>query len=127
MEGCLTNWQQMLRLQRLSQTCLITKGWVADDELRKSPPRCMSLYNPLELVSGNRKRMQKALLALMEFPQNNLRLWLGDQLVLGVMQESSSMSPDWVDILQSLNMNNKSMLVELLVKVLCRGWIPTAY
>jgi hypothetical protein len=87
----------------------------------------MSLYNPLELVSGNRKRMQKALLALMEFPQNNLRLWLGDQLVLGVMQESSSMSPDWVDILQSLNMNNKSMLVELLVKVLCQGWIPTAY
>jgi hypothetical protein len=40
----------------------------------------LSAYNPLDLFSGSPQRMEAALAALFEEPQNNLRLFLAVQL-----------------------------------------------
>ena len=41
----------------------------------------LSAYNPLDLFSGSPQRMEAALAALFEEPQNNLRLFLGGAAV----------------------------------------------
>lgn len=63
-------------LQQLHCNGFISKGW-SDDT-----PRVRSLYNPLDLFSGNVKTVKKALDDLVTTPQNNLRICMGDGFLL---------------------------------------------
>lgn len=59
-------------LQQLQQQGLWTKGWAKGPKLGIVE---MSLYEPLDLFSGDTSRIRQAVAALVRVPQNNLRAW----------------------------------------------------
>ncbi|XP_021916439.1 inositol-pentakisphosphate 2-kinase [Zootermopsis nevadensis] len=78
-------------------------------KLKNGSIRCQSLYCPLDLFSGNRARMMKALQALVAAPQNNLKIFKDGVLVYG--EEACSDLPtilqNWFcDPLQPLEATN---------------------
>eukprot|EP00955_Chlamydomonas_euryale_P079690 363330-Chlamydomonas_euryale.AAC.7 len=54
--------------------------------------RGLSLYNPVDLMSGDVERMRGALENLMDMPSNNLRLFLDGRLVIGGRPDAESKS-----------------------------------
>ena len=67
--------------QLMAKGCL-KKGW---GPLINNPGReiAVSTYNPLDLFSLEKNRIQHALHCLLEHPQNNLRVWYDEKIVIG--------------------------------------------
>lgn len=69
--------------QRLMARGHLKKGWGSlrrDDDEREA---VISSYNPLDLFSSERNRIQHALRCLLEHPQNNMRVWHVGKIVIG--------------------------------------------
>lgn len=88
-------------LQHLYANGHIDKPWVASRARRAS----RSTYEPLDLFSQDRSRIRASLQALAAGPQNNLRLWVTAQLVLGhdcpttaVNRASDYLQAPWMDV-----------------------------
>jgi inositol-pentakisphosphate 2-kinase len=64
-------------LQQLHCNGTISKGW----STHQSPEQ--SLYNPLDLFSDDADGVQRALSDLVSTPQNNMRVWIDDEPLLG--------------------------------------------
>lgn len=58
-----------------------------------------SLYDPLDLYSGNTKRIQKAVRELFRCPQNNLRITCNNQLLLSKGEDGSPVYSDNAGVL----------------------------
>jgi inositol-pentakisphosphate 2-kinase len=65
-------------LQQLHCNGTISKGWSTHQLLPEQ-----SLYNPLDLFSNDADRVQRALRYLVNTPQNNMRVWVDDEPLLG--------------------------------------------
>lgn len=63
-------------LQQLNHKGFISKGWNKGTALRKK-----SSYDPLDLFSSNGDRIHKALNALFAYPQNNFKVYFGDNVI----------------------------------------------
>ena len=69
--------------QRLMARGQLKKGWGSlrrDDNERVA---VVSSYNPLDLFSSEKNRIQHALRCLLEHPQNNMRVWHDGKIVIG--------------------------------------------
>lgn len=66
-------------MQRLYCEGRLTKDWMDSSD----GPFRTSTYDPLDLFSGDAVRVRRALDCLISYPQNNLKIWVGDKLVLG--------------------------------------------
>ena len=69
--------------QRLMAKGHLKKGWGSlrrDDGEREA---VVSSYNPLDLFSSDKNRIQRALRCLLEHPQNNMRVWHDGKIVIG--------------------------------------------
>lgn len=64
-------------LQQLYCNGYISKGWDKDSNERQP-----SLYNPLDMFSGDASAIKRALDNLVVTPQNNLRVWFGETPLL---------------------------------------------
>jgi hypothetical protein len=99
--------------QQLYQQGLIEKGW-AIGKVDKS------LYDPLDLFSGQRERISKALDALVACPQNNLKVWRGDELLLG-FSNNVNVPVSWGKVygeLQIPDRDDSSVPNEILTEIL---------
>lgn len=52
-------------------------------QLEKGTINQISNYCPIDLFSGNRKRMRRAIKGLLNSPQNNLRVFKNEVLIFG--------------------------------------------
>lgn len=108
-------------LQRLFSQGLITKGWATRAAATTTETTFRpSSYDPIDLFSQNQSHngiRARALSKLMECPQNNFRLWLGEELVLGVMRKNKSLGVDWDRIAEILGIEKDSE--KWLVEILC--------
>ncbi|XP_069694076.1 inositol-pentakisphosphate 2-kinase isoform X2 [Periplaneta americana] len=96
-------------------------------KLKNGSIRSRSLYCPLDLFSGNRARMMKALKALVAAPQNNLKIFKDGVLVYGeeTCNDLSSLLQDWFcDPLETITVTDIPRLVDqlccLVLEALCR-------
>ena len=95
--------QQQLLLQGA-----VKKGWSVTVTQR-------SAYNPLDLFSGDEARMEDAMAALLENPQNNLKVWDKNSLVLGYgVRKISSEQAKWLLSALSLILRKECLLSRLL-------------
>jgi len=105
-------------LQKLYRNGKLTKDWMGPwhNSLQSSS------YDPQDLFSGESQRVRHALESLMTCPQNNLKIWAGDSLILGSSEHLSTSG--WNIITEAIGINKisevyaKSMLVEMTSKVL---------
>lgn len=67
--------------QELMQRGIIRKGWTKDTE--SSGQLIASNYSPLDLFSGSRQRIHKALKELSNNMQNNFRVWCNGNQIFG--------------------------------------------
>jgi hypothetical protein len=70
-------------MQRLCRDGHVTKPWMgggSSSSLFES-----SRYDPLDLFSGDSHRIRQAVQNLVTCPQNNLKVWLGDEALVGVL------------------------------------------
>ena len=66
-------------LQRLHSEGYVTKGWRTDSDSFES-----SSYDPEFFFSNDPTKIQNALASLFSCPQNNLRVWFEDSMVIGL-------------------------------------------
>lgn len=107
-------------LQKACSAGAIARGWMT-----VSGQTDQSLYEPLDLFSGDRTRIRRSFSRLMEQPQNNLKIWLGERLLLGLPQAQDAASSlaglvDLVPVSTSVQATEKeisSALVELATAV----------
>ena len=66
-------------LDRLGYSNHIQRGWKAntieEKSVRETSGQQLSLYNPMNLFSGNHNDIRQSLASLWECPQNNFKLW----------------------------------------------------
>jgi hypothetical protein len=98
-------------LQQLQHQGHWTKGWT-----RGSKPDNIeiSLYEPLDLFSGNRSLTARAVRELLRVSQNNLRVWCNhgsEEILFGGQPR------DW----KQSGSGDKDILQEILVEILCSG------
>lgn len=67
-------------LQQLHCNGYISKGW--HTRSKDQPPE-LSLYDPLDLFSNDAYRVKRALCDLVTTPQNNMKVWMDDNPLLG--------------------------------------------
>ena len=65
-------------LQNLNYNGILEKGWNKGTRLEQ-----MSQYDPLDLFSGEKQRISRAVLALFQCPQNNIKVFSSMNLVFG--------------------------------------------
>jgi inositol-pentakisphosphate 2-kinase len=65
-------------LQKLHQRGHVAKAWTTESESIQ-----LSDYDPIDLFSSNKSRIHKAISNLLACPQNNLRIWYNDSLLVG--------------------------------------------
>jgi Inositol-pentakisphosphate 2-kinase len=115
-------------LQELYSMGKVTKDWMRDSG--SGTIFDSSSYDPLDLFSGNDARVRRALHCLLQCPQNNIKIWAGIKIMLGVettqSQEGES-SFDWHSLGESLGLRMltndskrdvTSFLIDLTAKVL---------
>ena len=104
-------------LQQLYAEGKCTRDWMDLSETQQA-----SSYDPLDLFSGDVSRIKRALGDLMDSPQNNLTIRVGDAVVLGNSQGGNHSSIGWELVRQALNLcendNCQSHLVDLTAAVL---------
>jgi hypothetical protein len=80
-------------MQRLCRDGHVTKPWMERGSSSASSLFESSRYDPLDLFSGDRHRIRQAVQNLVTCPQNNLKVWLGDEALVGA--SSARSSPKW--------------------------------
>lgn len=94
--------------QQLLIRGVVKKGWSCS----VTQP---SDYNPLDLFSGDEARMEDALAALLENPQNNLKVWDKNSQVIGYgVRKISSEQAKWLLSALSLILREECLLSRLL-------------
>jgi hypothetical protein len=76
-------------MQRLCLDGHVTKPWKEGGSSLSESSR----YDPLDLFSGDSHRIRQAVQNLVTCPQNNLKVWLGDEALFGV--SPARPSPKW--------------------------------
>ncbi|KAG7346622.1 inositol-pentakisphosphate 2-kinase [Nitzschia inconspicua] len=95
-------------LQQLHQQGHWTKGWAKGD---KQVNYTMSLYDPLDLFSGQKSRIEKAVTNMYSVPQNNLGIWCNDERMRFPQQDLSS---------RGNSSDDRNLMIQaLLVEILC--------
>lgn len=78
-------------MQRLCRDGHVSKPWM--EEASSSSVFESNRYDPLNLFSGDLHRIRQAVQNLFPCPQNNLKVWLGDEALVGV--SPARPSPRW--------------------------------
>jgi hypothetical protein len=105
-------------LQGLHSRGLVQKAWTNP---RKEDSHKTSHYNPLDLFSNDTDRIHKAVEALVDCPQNNLRVWCRDAFVVGVQSSGSEVTPNWNVLADFFNVEAnqaRSVLVKAISSIL---------
>ena len=106
-------FQHLAREKRIVKPCMTRKNSLET-----------SKYNPLDLYSGQRGRIRRAVYQLTKCPQNNLKVWKGREVVLDA---SIVHTIDWSSVLQRLGMqvdvettqaSSRDLVVDLVSSVL---------
>jgi inositol-pentakisphosphate 2-kinase len=104
-------------LQRLWSEGRDTRDWMTEKVQ-------VSSYDPADLFSDDRRKIRDALDSLLSCPQNHLKLWSGEDVVLGSSQEKHTTEPKWgkiTDILKHsgiFGVNEPSFLIDMTCTVL---------
>lgn len=94
-------------------------------KLSKGSVKEVSKYCPIDLFSGLPHRMHRAILGLIETPQNNLRIFKNGNLIYG---DKTGTFEESEDIFSTLKANkvekhrHRKMLADLLVKILLKDY-----
>ena len=91
--------------QHLTEQKNFCKSWMKPDNLATFQ---VSLYDPVDLFSGERERISRAVSHLIHAPQNNLVVWKGRELVLG-RSGSCHDAVDWRGLLESLEVDTEKL------------------
>jgi hypothetical protein len=90
---CKYKQSRFVLLQKLHAANKLKKEWT---EQKAS----FSSYDPLDLFSGKHEQMKTAIRALLDCPQNNLKVWVDDSLAIG----NSVPTPQWSVIGEALGL-----------------------
>ena len=66
-------------LQKLHRNGRVSKAWTSSSDSFD-----MSTYDPRDLFSGEMRKIRRALKSLVCCPQNNLRIWYGESMLIGL-------------------------------------------
>jgi hypothetical protein len=111
-------------MQRLYRDGHVTKPWMeADSSSSLFEP---SQYDPLDFFSGDLHRIRDAVQNLFTCPQNNLKVWLGDEALVGGSRARPSpkwerLGNDWWSVDDSCSpsaTNVESFVVDMVASVL---------
>jgi inositol-pentakisphosphate 2-kinase len=72
-------------LQKLHRNGRVSKAWTSSSDSFD-----MSTYDPRDLFSGDMRKIRRAINSLLCCPQNNLRIWHGESMLIGLGSDQKS-------------------------------------